>query len=71
MLLRHKYDIVGAALFRRGGTTAVKVVFCDGVVGASRLSPLPSAIAGPIGRAPAQPASAGVAARMARPIGFQ
>jgi hypothetical protein len=62
MLLRHKYDIAGAALFRRGGTIAVKVVFCDGVVGANRLSPLPSVIAGPIGRAPAQSACAGVTA---------
>jgi hypothetical protein len=67
MLSRHKYDIVGAALFRRGGT----IVFCDGAVGANRLSPLPPAIAGPIGRAPAQSACAGFAARMARPIGFQ
>ena len=50
-------------------SVAVGARVCDGVVGANRLSPSPSAIVRPIGRA--QSACAGFAARMARPIGFQ
>jgi hypothetical protein len=48
-------------------SVAVGAVFCDGVVGANRLSPLPPAIAGPTGWS----ACAGFAAPMTRQFGFR